>query len=310
MTATKLPAPGSFPVVETGRAGVGTASAVLASARPRQWLKNVLVLAAPAAAGVLVVPSVAVSAVWAAVVFTLASASTYLINDARDVAADRLHPVKCRRPVASGRLGVRSAYGIGLGLAVLAPVAALPLGPAMVGIVLAYLALTAAYSMRLKHQPVADLLAVACGFVLRAIAGGVATGVALSDWFLLVALFGSLFLVTAKRSAEAQRSLTDGGGRQVLAGYPPAWLQQILTVSLAGTVLAYASWAVQYAGRDVALPMLALSVLPFLAALLRYSLLVARGDGEAPEQVVFTDHFLLGAGIVWAALVGGALYLA
>ena len=95
----------------------------------------------------------------------------------------------------------------------------------------------------------------------------------------------------------------------MLAGYPPAWLQQILTVSLAGTVLAYASWAVQYAGRDVALPMLALSVLPFLAALLRYSLLVARGDGEAPEQV-FTDHFLLGAGIVWAALVGGALYLA
>lgn len=310
MTATKLPAPGSFPVVETGRPGAGTASAVLTSARPRQWLKNVLVLAAPAAAGVLVVPSVAVSAVWAAVVFTLASASTYFINDARDVAADRLHPVKCRRPVASGRLGVRTAYGIGLGLALLAPVAALPLGPAMVGIVLAYLALTAAYSMWLKHQPVADLLAVACGFVLRAIAGGVATGVALSDWFLLVALFGSLFLVTAKRSAEAQRSLTDGGGRRVLAGYPPAWLQQILTVSLAGTVLAYASWAVQYAGRDVALPMLALSVLPFLAALLRYSLLVARGDGEAPEQVVFADHFLLGAGIVWAALVGGALYLA
>ncbi|MCW2740561.1 MAG: Decaprenyl-phosphate phosphoribosyltransferase [Blastococcus sp.] len=310
MTATKLPAPGSVPGVETGRAGIGTASAVLTSARPRQWLKNLLVLAAPAAAGVLVVPSIAVSAVWAAVVFTLASASTYFINDARDVAADRLHPVKCRRPVASGRLGVRTAYGIGLGLAVLAPVAALPLGPAMVGIVLAYLALTAAYSMWLKHQPVADLLAVACGFVLRAIAGGVATGVALSDWFLLVALFGSLFLVTAKRSAEAQRSLADGGGRRVLAGYPPAWLQQILTVSLAGTVLAYASWAVQYVGRDVALPMLVLSVLPFLAALLRYSLLVARGNGEAPEQVVVADHFLLGAGIVWAALVGGALYLA
>jgi decaprenyl-phosphate phosphoribosyltransferase len=298
----------------TGRVDLraaGSAAAILATARPRQWPKNVLVLAAPAAAGDLLRPATATAALWAVGVFILASASAYFINDARDVAADQVHPVKRRRPVAAGRLGVRTAYGIGLGLAVLAPAAALPLGPAMAGIVLVYLALTLSYSLWLKEQPVAELLAVASGFVLRAMAGGIATGVPLSNWFLLVALFGSLFLVTAKRSAEARDSLDGGSTRPVLAGYPASWLQQILTVSLAGTVLAYASWALQqYVGRDVSPSVLALSVVPFLAVMLRYSLLVARGEGEAPEDVVFSDRFLLGAVVLWAALVGGGLYLA
>ncbi|TFV91084.1 decaprenyl-phosphate phosphoribosyltransferase [Blastococcus sp. CT_GayMR16] len=310
MTATERP-PSTPPMAVRARhAGAGFGAAVLATARPRQWPKNILVFAAPAAAGVLLQPAAAAAAVWAAGVFVLASASTYFINDARDVEADRLHPVKRRRPVAAGRLGVRTSYGIGLGLAVLAAVVALPLGPAMVGVVVLYLALTMGYSLWLKDQPVVELLAVASGFVLRAVAGGTAAGVPLSNWFLLVALFGSLFLVTAKRSAEARNSLARGTTRPVLDGYPSAWLQQILTVSLTGTVLAYASWALQYVGRDVALPVLALSVVPFLAVMLRYSLLVARGDGEAPEDVVFSDRFLLVAGILWAALVGGALYLA
>jgi decaprenyl-phosphate phosphoribosyltransferase len=268
------------------------------------------VLAAPAAAGVLLQPSTALAALWAAGVFVLASTSTYFVNDARDVAADRLHPVKSRRPVAAGRLGVRTAYWIGAGLAVVAPLAALPLGGALVGVVVLYLALTLSYSWWLKSHAVVELLAVASGFVLRAVAGGVATGVVLSNWFLLVALFGSLFLVTAKRAAEGQRGEAGSAVRAVVGGYPTAWLQQMLTVSLTGTVLAYASWALQYVGQDIALPVLALSVLPFLALMMRYSLLVARGDGEAPEDVVFADPFVLTAGVVWAVIVGSALYLA
>lgn len=288
----------------------GLPAAVLETARPRQWSKNVLVLAAPAAAGVLLQPSTAVAALWAAGVFVLCSSSTYFINDAGDVAADRVHPTKSRRPVAAGRLGVRTAYAIGAALAILAPIAALLLGPALVGVVLLYLALTLAYSLWLKSHAVVELLAVASGFLLRAIAGGVATGIALSNWFLLVALFGSLFLVTAKRLAEAQRGADGSLTRTVLGGYPVAWLQQTFTMSLTGTVLAYASWALQYVGRDVAPPVLALSVLPFLAVMLRYSLLVARGAGEAPEDLIFSDRVLLGAGVVWAVLVGSALYLA
>lgn len=288
----------------------GLAAALLATARPRQWPKNVLVLAAPAAAGVLLRPGPAAAAAWAVVVFLLASVSTYFINDARDAGADRRHPDKRRRPVAAGRLSVPAAYRIGAAVAALAVVAALPLGPGLVAVIVLYLAMTLAYSLWLKDRPVVDLLVVASGFTLRAIAGGVATGVPLSNWFLLVAVFGSLFLVTAKRAAESRESPARGPGRVVLAEYPAAWLQQVLTVALTGTVLSYASWALQYVGQDVAAPVLALSVLPFLAVMLRYSLLVARGEGEAPEDTLFADRFLLTAGVVWLSVVVGALYLA
>lgn len=286
-----------------------TAQALLATARPKQWLKNVLVLAAPAAAGTLLAPTVAMSALWAVLAFVLASAGTYFVNDARDVQADRAHSVKCHRPVASGAISPRTAYGVGLGLAVLALLVALPLGWPLVAVLATYLATTTAYSRWLKHQPVVDILVVAAGFVLRAVAGAVATGIVLSSWFLLVALFGSLFVVTAKRAAEHEHYLVTGVARSTVQGYPATWLQQVLTVALAGTVLAYATWALQYIGTDVSLPLLALSVVPFLAVMLRYSLLVSLGAGEAPEDVV-TDRFLFLAGIVWAVMVGGALYLA
>ncbi|SDD77877.1 decaprenyl-phosphate phosphoribosyltransferase [Sanguibacter gelidistatuariae] len=287
-----------------------TLSALVETARPRQWLKNVLVFAAPGAAGVLVVPATAAAAVLAAIVLTVASAGIYFVNDAKDVASDRRHPTKALRPVASGRIAPATAYAVGLGLSVFALVAALPLGLTFVAVVATYLALTLSYSAWLKRQPVIDIMAVASGFVLRAIAGAVATGVVLSSWFLLVALFGSLFLVTAKRVAEQMHPTGTTTTRAVLDGYPQSWLQQVLTLSLTGTVLAYATWAFQYVGSDVAMPALALSVVPFLAILLRYSLLVALGDGEAPERLLTSDRFLLVAGAVWAALVGCALYLA
>lgn len=185
----------------------------------------------------------------------------------------------------------------------------MPAGWPLVAVMATYLATTTAYSKWLKHQPVMDILIVASGFVLRAIAGAVATGTLLSGWFLLVALFGSLFVVTAKRSAEHEHYLVTGVARSTVQGYPTAWLQQVLTVSLAGTVLAYATWALQYAGTDVYLPLLAVSVAPFLAVMLRYSLLVALGEGEAPEDLI-SDRFLLVAGALWAVSVGGAIYLA
>ncbi|MCY7400450.1 MAG: decaprenyl-phosphate phosphoribosyltransferase [Nocardioides sp.] len=296
--------------VSRGIGTFGLLSAVVRTARPRQWLKNALVLAAPAAGGVILVPTTATAAIWAAAVFTLASASTYFVNDARDVDADRRHPTKSRRPVAAGLLAPLAAHRIGLALAVVALAAAVPLGWPLVSVIATYLTLTFAYSTWLKNQPVLDILAVAAGFVLRAIAGAAATGVAPSSWFLLVSLFGSLFIVTAKRASEQAHAHEASTLRATLLAYPPGWLQQVLTVSVTGTLLAYATWAVQDIGADVSAPILALSVLPFLAIMLRYSLLVARGDGEAPETVITSDRFLLIALIVWAALVGGALYLA
>ncbi|MGB3829904.1 MAG: decaprenyl-phosphate phosphoribosyltransferase [Ornithinimicrobium sp.] len=284
-------------------------AALLATARPKQWVKNVLVLSAPAAAGTVLAPSVAVALGWAVLSFVLASAGTYFINDARDVVADRAHPTKRRRPVAAGIIPERTAYRIGLGLAALSLLVALAGGWGLVAVMVTYLATTSAYSRWLKHQAIMDILIVASGFVLRAVAGAVATGTLLSSWFLLVALFGSLFVVTAKRSAEHDTFVLTGVGRATVQGYPATWLQQVLTLSLAGTVLAYATWALQYIGTDVSLPLLAVSVLPFLAIMLRYSLLVSLGEGEAPEDLV-TDRFLLVAGALWGVMVGGAIYLA
>lgn len=293
------------PVTRPDGPGIALA-AVLRTARPRQWLKNLLVFAAPAAAGTLLAPAVGGRALWTLVVFVLASASTYFVNDARDVEADRQHPVKCRRPVAAGLLRPRTAMAIGVALALLAPVLALPLGWGLVAVVAGYLGLTFSYSFALKNQPVLDILAVAAGFVLRAVAGGVATGVPLSNWFLLVVLFGSLFLVTAKRAAEERRG--DPATRATLGEYPPGWLPQIVTMSLTGVVLTYATWALQYGTGDGSV-LLAVSVVPFLAVLLRYSLLAARGDGEEPETVLTSDRFLLVAGAIWAVLVAGGLYV-
>lgn len=287
----------------------GRAAALLRVARPKQWLKNALVLAAPAAAGTVFQPSVAGPALWTALAFVLASAGTYFINDARDVAADRAHPLKKMRPVASGAVSVHTAYVAGALLAALSMLVLLPLGWPVVLVVATYLATTTAYSRWLKNQPILDILIVASGFVLRAIAGAVATGTTLSNWFLLVALFGSLYVVTAKRVAEQVQYRATGVARSTVRGYPQAWLQQVLTLALAGTVLSYATWALQYVGTDISLPLLALSLAPFLAGMLRYSLLVSLGEGEAPEDLL-GDKFLLLAGGIWAVIVGGAIYLA
>lgn len=286
-----------------------TAGALLKTARPKQWVKNVLVLAAPAAAGTLLSPTVDLQALGAMGAFVLASAGTYFINDARDAEADRANPAKASRPVAAGVISDRTAYGVGILVAVLALVSALPLGWPLMAVLASYLAITTSYSRWLKHLPILDILVVASGFVLRALAGAVVTGTVLSSWFLLVALFGSLFIVTAKRYAEHEHYLVTGIARTTVQGYPTAWLQQVLTLTLAGTVLTYATWALQYVGTDVSMPLLAFSVVPFLAIMLRYGLLVSLGAGEQPEHMM-SDRFLLVAGVLWAAAAGGAIYLA
>jgi decaprenyl-phosphate phosphoribosyltransferase len=287
-------------------AGATVGGALLRTARPRQWLKNVLIFAAPAASGTLLVPDTAFAAAIALLAFTAAAVATYFLNDAADVDADRRHPAKSLRPIAAGLLSRRAAVATGIATAVAAVALAAAVTWPFAACVLGYLALTGAYTAGLKHIPVVDILVIAGGFVLRTAGGAAATGVDVSSWFLLLTLLGSLFLVTAKRSGEQDRAAR----RRVLAGYSASWLQQTLTMALTGTVLAYAAWAFQYRGHDVALPLLAASLVPFLAALLRYSLLVARGGGETPEALLTSDRFLLAAGLVWAATAGAAIYLA
>lgn len=286
----------------------------LALARPHQWPKNLLVLAAPVAAGALENGAVIGRALMLMVAFVCASVAVYALNDVRDVELDRRHPVKRNRPVAAGRVTVSAALGLASAAALTGLALAVPLGLASVATVAAYLAVSVAYSLRLKHVAVLDIVAVASGFVLRAIGGAAAGDLPVSRWFLSVSLFSALFVVVGKRDAEA----AVGGApdtdaqrtRPVLSAYPRTWLQQILGLSLVGTVISYAMWAFQDLGTDVFAPLIAASVVPFLIAVMRYALLLAGGGGERPERLLVTDRLLLGAGIVWSSLVIGGLYLA
>src|SRR2546421_5281700 len=172
------------------------------TARPKQWVKNVLVVVAPGAAGVLDNGRPFFQTSIAFVCFCLAASGTYFLNDAADVEADRRHPKKRTRPVAAGIVSVNTARAAGITLIVLAVGLSFTAGWQLAVTVAAYVAITTLYSSWLKHVPVFDIVAVASGFVLRAIAGAAATGVPISDWFFIVASFGSLFMVTGKRHAE------------------------------------------------------------------------------------------------------------
>ena len=174
----------------------------------------------------------------------------------------------------------------------------------LTGVIAAYLAVTIAYSLWLKHEPVIDLAAVAAGFVFRAIAGGVATGVTLSDWFLIVAGAGSLFMVTGKRHAE-QVELGDAshGHRSTLADYSDAYLRYVRAVASGVMLTAYCLWAFENASATGDTTWFRLSIVPFVLAVLRYALVIEQGGGGAPEEVVLSDRVIQILGVLWIVLV-------
>jgi decaprenyl-phosphate phosphoribosyltransferase len=263
-----------------------TGRALLVAMRPRQWIKNLLVLAVPAAAGLLGQGDVVADTAIAFVAFCLASAGTYLLNDVWDHEADRIHPVKRRRPIASGELSLRAATVAAAILLALACAVALAASPGLLAVVATYVVLTTGYSRRLKHVPVFDIAAVASGFFLRAVAGGVAAGIFISNWFLILAGGGSLFLVTAKRYAELRAST---GARPVLEEYSEDYLRAMLATIAGVVVVAYCIWA--FEDRHV---LRSASAVPFVLGIMRYGLLVDQGHGEEPEAVLLGDRTLLG----------------
>jgi decaprenyl-phosphate phosphoribosyltransferase len=268
-----------------------------------------MLFAAPAAAGVIDHPVALLRATVAAVAFVLLSIGIYAFNDVRDAADDRCHPKKQYRPVASGSVSPAVALAWGCAASMAGLVVAGDLGVPTFLLALGYLAIQLCYVYGLKHVAVVDVIVVALGFVLRAAAGGTATGVPLSNWFLLVSLFGALFLVAGKRRAERGSASSAARSRPVLAAYSAAWLDQLTTVALLGTVLSYGLWAFQYLGENIVRQLLTVSFLPFLTGLLRYGLLASIGRGELPEHDVFRDRVLVVAGLAWAGLVGAGLYL-
>lgn len=288
-----------------------TLRGVIREARPRQWMKNVLVVAAPGAAGVLDNWGSLWRTLVAFAALSAAASGTYYWNDILDVEADRAHPTKRNRPIAAGLVPLGPARAIGtlllLGGAALGFVPGWRSGLA----VLVYIVLTVSYSTVLKHQPVLDLMAVAGGFVIRAITGAEASDVPMSTWFLLCASFGALFIVTGKRYAEV-REMGEGNTetRAALAQYPLGYLRVVLSVALSATLVAYCTWA--FATKEISgstLPFYELSIVPMLAALLRYLLVLEQGHGAAPEEVFAEDRTLQALGVLWVIVFALGVYV-
>ena len=286
-----------------------TLSALLRTARPKQWLKNVLVFAAPGAAGVLDDPDALARTGIAFVALCLAASGTYFLNDALDADADREHPTKQSRPIAAGELSVRLAIVIAVVLLAAALAISVPITDGKLALVVGgYIVTTVSYSIWLKHEPVVDLGAVAAGFVLRAIAGGVAADVLISDWFLIVAAGGSLFMVTGKRHAELVE-LGEGAiaHRRSLQMYSQSFLNYVRAVASSVTVLAYCLWAFEKSNTVGSPVWFQLSIVPFVLGILRYALLLEQGGGGAPEDLVLSDRVLWFLGAAWAVLFGIAV---
>lgn len=296
---------------DTPAVGHGVAAGLVRSARPKQWLKNVLVFAAPGAAGVLDDASDLGLTVLTFVAFCLASSGTYFWNDAFDVDADRAHPTKRARPIAAGEvsLGLARVVGSVLLIAGIA-LAALTGRWQTAAVIVVYVVLTVAYSAWLKHVAVVDLVVISSGFVLRAAAGAVAVDVAMSSWFVLCITFGSLFIVSGKRYAELNE-LGDGAqvSRATLGTYSLGYLRLVLTMSCGAAILSYCMWAFEnkhLSGTE--LPFFELSIVPMLTAFLRYALVLDQGHGAAPEEVFANDRVLQLLGLTWLVVYGVAVY--
>jgi decaprenyl-phosphate phosphoribosyltransferase len=235
-------------------------------------------------------PRVAAQVAGAFAVLCLLASATYLVNDVRDREQDRRHSSKRARPIAAGQLSPRSALRAAAVLAFLGVVGATAITPGLGAVALGYLALTASYSLWWRHVVVLDIVAIAAGFALRALAGGVAT---------------AIFLVAAKRYAELREHTGPGPVRATLRRYSGAALRLTLVVAAAIATVAYVSWAFT---RPAHLAWYGLSIAPFLLWLARYGTLVGAGAGQAPEELILRDRTLLALSVAWALLFIGGVY--
>ena len=268
--------------------------AAIVALRPRQWSKNLLVFAGLVFAAKLGEPIRWVEACVCFVAYCAISSASYLANDVRDRRDDRLHPVKRSRPIARGELSPRAALTLAGALAILAPLLVAPLNLVSVLLVLAFAALQAGYTLRLKHVVLLDVLTISSLFVIRAAAGAEAVEVPISAWLLLCTALLALFLALAKRRGELL--LPDAPARPVLDGYTPALVDQLVSVVAASTIIAYSLYT--FSAHSTAMML----TIPFVVfGVFRYLLLVHRNAaGEEPETVLYSDLPILACVAAWA----------
>jgi 4-hydroxybenzoate polyprenyltransferase len=277
--------------------------------RPAQWVKNGLVFAGLVFGGRLFDSSALAAAILAFVIFCLLSSGFYLINDVRDVTADRSHPIKRLRPVAAGELSSTFALAAGISLVTAALLASTALGPSFALVATAYAALMCAYNLGLKHLAIIDALAIATGFVLRAVAGAIAVDVTISPWLLVCTLLLALLIAFGKRRYELVALERASEHRRNLEVYSERLLDQVVAVTAAGTLIAYAIYTFDSEAAPVdhrfmvTLPIVIYGVFRYLY------LLYHQGQGGAPESMLLSDRALLGAVALWGLVSAVLFYL-
>jgi len=288
-----------------------TVGLLLVSVRPEQWTKNLLVLAGVVFGGRLLEPPAVAIALAAFAIFCALSGAVYLFNDVADREADRNHPLKRERPIASGQLSTTSAVTAGVVLGVAGVAMAFSIGTQFASVAAAYLAVQILYSFGLKHVVIVDVLMIAAGFVLRAIAGAVAVDVPIGHWLLVCTTLLALFLALSKRRHELTL-LAEGATdhRRILEEYSPYWLDQMIGVVTSSTLIAYTVYATS---SDTAVRLgtakLGLTIPFVLYGIFRYLYLVhQKSGGGSPATMLLTDRPLLGCVGLWAASVIVLMY--
>jgi 4-hydroxybenzoate polyprenyltransferase len=291
-------------------------AALIEELRPWQWTKNLLLFAGVLFSLQLGHPQLVLRAAAGFVAFSLLSGAVYLLNDLADLAADRRHPSKRHRPIASGRLPAAIAWAA-LGPLLAAVLAiSLWLGAGFSIVAWSYFGLNLAYSFGLKHQVLIDVFIIAIGFVMRAIAGvellqPVSPGTELSPWLLVCTFFGALFLGLAKRRREVANTAGDAAlQRDVLEHYTPALLDGLLLVSAASSLMGYALYTIWPATVAKFGTEALLYTVPFVAyGIFRYLYLVRDAEStEDPARVLLTDRPLAACVLLYLAAVLIILY--
>lgn len=270
----------------------GLLSGLVREARPKQWVKNVLVVAVPFLAHGIGDPNVMIATGFAFLVFCMAASGIYFVNDAKDVESDRAHPTKRFRPIAAGLVPLPVAYVVAFLLLAGSIAVSLAVSLQLTAVMATYVVVQLGYCYGLKHQPVIDMCIVSSGFLLRVVAGGAAATLGISQWFMLVTAFGSLFMVAGKRYAEIIFANQTGAKiRKSLESYSASYLRFVWATSAAMVIVNYSLWA--YQQHQIARVWSALSIVPFVIAILRYAVDVDRGGAGEPEEVVLKDKIMI-----------------
>ncbi len=284
---------------------------IIRSLRPAQWTKNLFVFAGLVFGKRLTDAGAVGAAIATFGIFCALSGAVYLYNDVSDRAADQAHPLKRFRPIASGRLSTRVALVTAAGLGGSAVGAAWLISPTLALVSGSYLAFLLLYSAVLKHIVIADVLTIAFGFVLRAVAGAVAVAVPISDWLLMCTTLLALFLALSKRRHELTLLADSAGGhRPILEEYTPYLLDQMVGVVTASTLVAYAFYAISAdTAENLGTDRLILTVPFVLYGIFRYLYLVhQKHGGGSPAELLLTDRPLLACVGLWIVTLVLLLY--